>query len=290
MQPNPHATLDKVPELLTLQFPVDISSAGVLYFRRGLRCKQAGLFVLLATPVTALLGWQVALRPIWAAPLVVLATAAGVDSLGRILIWMSGVGHRPLIAASVAAQAVGLIMGTCFIVSVPGFGLPLGLTLAAILQVVAALTFTNFLAGVGRQLGDTRSTQKATRSTVGILSVLVSLAGLGGVSLLVGAVLAVITIFTAGYGLYLALPVVWIVLLASSAPLLYFVTFLYWHYAGLLSQLGATVAASSPRCDSSGLPQIDRDVIGRHDRRHTEHALLPSDSSLKATQRSTDVG
>ena len=59
MQPNPHATLDKVPELLTLQFPVDISSAGVLYFRRGLRCKQAGLFVLLATPVTALLGWQV---------------------------------------------------------------------------------------------------------------------------------------------------------------------------------------------------------------------------------------
>ena len=254
MQPNPRATTNTVPELRTHQFPVEILSAGVLYFRRGLRCKQAGLFVLLATPVTALLTWQAAWRPIWAAPLVVLAAAAGVDFLGRILIWMSGVGHRTPITASVAAQAIGLIMGTAFIVSVPSFGLPIGLTFAVLMQVVAALTFTNFLAGVGRQLGDTKSTQKAIRSSFGIFSVLASLAGLGGVSLLVGAALAVITILTAGYGLYLALPVVGIV------SLLYFVTVLYWHYAGLLSQLGVTIATSSPRCDSSGLPQIDSDA------------------------------
>jgi len=145
-------------------------------------------------------------------------------------------------------------MGTAFIVSVPSFGLPIGLTFAVLMQVVAALTFTNFLAGVGRQLGDTKSTQKAIRSSFGIFSVLASLAGLGGVSLLVGAALAVITILTAGYGLYLALPVVGIV------SLLYFVTVLYWHYAGLLSQLGVTIATSSPRCDSSGLPQIDSDA------------------------------
>jgi hypothetical protein len=220
-----------------------MSSAGLLYFRRGLRCKQAGLFILLATPATALLGWQAALRPIWAAPLVVLAAAAGVDFLGRILIWMSGIGKRSLIAASVAAQAVGLIMGTCFIASVPGFGLPIGLTLAGILQVVAALTFTRFLAGVGQQLGDTRSTQKATRSMVGIFSMLASLAGLGVVTLLVGAFLLVVIFCTAGYGFFLALPAVCIVLLASAAPLLYFVTVLYWHYAGLLSQLGARAAA-----------------------------------------------
>jgi len=207
-----------------------------------------GLVILLATPLIAATAWQGAWRPIWLAPLVSLAAAVIMDFVGRVLSWVSGIGNRWLIGASVAAQATGLISGASFMLAVPNFGLPIGLTfgltIAAIFQVIAAVTFTNYLAGVGRFLGDAGATKNATRLLCDIFAVLAFLAGLGGVLLVVGVLVIVIGMITGGYGFYLAGPVVRFVLLAA-APLLYVVAVMYVHYARVLSQIRASLANAS---------------------------------------------
>ncbi|MGE0607318.1 MAG: hypothetical protein AB7O62_09515 [Pirellulales bacterium] len=221
---------------------------------QGLRCKQVALVVLLVMPLSALLAWRAGWQPVWLLPMAVLAVAIAIDLGGRVLCSISGIGDPWLIGASVAVLAIGVVAGLAFIVSVPTIGWPIGLAIAAIFQVAAAMTFTNYLAGVGRILGDDETTRRAARLRNGIFGVLASTVSLGGVSLVVMALLAIITVISAGYGLFLALPVGGIVLLAAAGPLIYFVVAMYRHYAVVLSRTRAAIA--NPPANPFSTPSI----------------------------------
>lgn len=244
MSSKPDAALNAAPELFH-----ESTLYGDLswwpHFSRGLRCKQVALLVLMATPLIALLAWRAAWQPMWVGPLATLAVAATIDCLGRVLIWISGIGNRWLIAVSVASQATGLIAGLSFIVSVTSAGLPIGLIVAGVFQVIAALTFANYLAGVGRDLGDLGTTQKAKRTRSGIFGVLGSLGCFGGMTLIASVAVAGITIFTGGYGFMLGVYVGGLVLFFASVPLLVSVCVMYWNYARVLSQLRTRINAAA---------------------------------------------
>ena len=250
---NPIEATKNIPES-----PASISLPGSLSeWRRlvhGMRCKQVGLLVLLATPLIAVLAWQAEWRPMWLAPLVALAAAATVDFLGRILVWVSGIGDRRFIGASVAAQATGLIAAIAFSACVPTVGLQIGLTVAAISQVFAAVMFTYYLIELGGDLGDLGATRDATQTLFGIVGVLVSAACMGGMMLLLGVFLVLFGVLTCGIGFYLlgflVLPLGKVVLLVSTLPLVYSVAEMLRHYARVLTRIQTTIATSEMNSDA----------------------------------------
>jgi hypothetical protein len=238
--------------------PARISLPGSLSeWRRlvhGIRCKQAALLVLMTAPLFAALAWQAGWRPIWFAPLVILAVAATIDFLGRVLVWTSSIGDRRFIGASVAAQATGLIAAIAFIVCVPTVGLQIGLTVAAISQAFAATMFTYYLIELGNYLGDAGATRAATRTLFGIVAVLVSAAGMGGIMLLLIIFLVLFVVLTCGIGFYylgfFALALGKVVLFVSTVPLVYSIVEMFRHYARVLARIQTAIATTEMISDA----------------------------------------
>ena len=206
-------------------------------FAIGLRCKQIALFILLFVPVVAAILWNTESNSIWTVLLIVVGVAAIMDHAGRVLVWISGIGDRWLVSMSVITQSAGLVSCVSFGFFVPDFGWPIGLVAALSLQAVSAFTFTNYLADVCDGLGDHTTHEKTTRLRVDILGGVISLSGLGVMTLIVGLLLAVITIFTAGIGLIVGIPVAILTLVATGIPLVYFVLSMFRRYANVLSSL-----------------------------------------------------
>lgn len=216
---------------------------------QGLRIKQFGLVVVLATPLIGVISCLQAWEPMWLPPIITLFSAGLADFCGRVLVWTSRIGDRLLIGSSVVAQAIGLISAVSFSVAVPSIGLPIGLLIAAIFQVIAALTFTNYLADLGRYLGDAETTQTATRVRYDIFAALGSGVGMGLIALPV-VFLVVIVSVCSGYALlFFALPIGGIILLMTSVPVLYFVAAMLKRYGEVHSQIRATISAASSSSD-----------------------------------------
>jgi hypothetical protein len=160
-----------------------------------------------------------------------------VDALGRVLCLEARAGNRVLIFCSVGCQVAGLAGLVAFGVFVPAAGLVIGLSFAVMLQFAAAVLFTAFLKSVAVQLGGNALVNRVAALRRGLFASLLAMFGLNLALLIVLSLVAIITLFTLGFGLYLAIPAGALVLLPIAILVLWVVASMYYQYGAALSEL-----------------------------------------------------
>ena len=170
----------------------------------GLQLKLIALWIFLVVPVLGIACWQYGLSALY--PLGLLMLSLLIDLTGRSLCLAAPTGERLPIVSSVSLQATGAIILIFCWFQADATTLSIGFFVAAVLQVLAAVQFTNFLNSLARALQLETLELKTEQLHRQILANLLRGAGLGALTTLISAVVFVAAVLTCGAGIILAVP------------------------------------------------------------------------------------